>query len=428
MTEESRQALTGSRPADSLLVWVWRGTELVLPEPLEVVDWSEQDSAGDSVKVGGQVSLTVADPGGVLGAWRFDDPLGVGGTRLQVIYRVGGAGALNFGWYRLTDNEPFEVTQTYVIDEYGYVEPDGDLPPHKRRVHVTKAYVRLDAADLTLNVDLDRFEAPESPGYGASVISEFQRLTEDHFPVTVDAGVDDAAVSRLLVYDRERLEACQDLLSRVGARYRMGGDGECHVYPRNGPLTWRVEPAVSLVSVRRKQSLTGLYNRWVVEGKEAANGKPVRGVVSLDTGPLRYGGPHGRIPAFYNSEMITTQRQAYDYAITLRDEFLGSLAVELAVQCVPRPELQAGDRIEVGCPVDGNVAYLPGVITSISRSGNPVPGPMSLTVQCSYADVVAALARTEWARHLTDERPSLTWDMMPGTWGTAPTVTWDSIT
>jgi len=55
---------------------------------------------GDNVKVGQRISLTVADPDGVLGAWRFDDPLGVGGTKLQVIYNVGGSGAVNYGWFR----------------------------------------------------------------------------------------------------------------------------------------------------------------------------------------------------------------------------------------------------------------------------------------------------------------------------------------
>ncbi|KQQ98034.1 hypothetical protein ASF74_14980 [Arthrobacter sp. Leaf145] len=425
--ELSLDALEGSRPADSLTVWAWRGDSLVVTEPLEVISWGFEDQAGDNVKVSQRISLTVADPDGSLGAWRLDDPLAVTGARLQIIYRVGGAGAVNYGMYRLTSNEPDEVTEFRVIDEYGYIEPDGLLEPHKRRVPVTRSVVKLEAVDLTVEPDRDRFEAPESPGMGATVISEVKRLLNPYFPVVVDPGVGDVSVSRQLVFDRERLEAVQDLLGRVSARYRMGGDGECHLYPRAAEPVWRVGPSEGLVRVQRKQSFDGLYNRWVVEGKEEGSGNPVRSSVSIDSGPLKYGGPHGRVPFFYSSEMITSTAAAVLYAIELRAQFIASLALELSVECVPRPELQAGDRIEVGCPFDGRLAWIPGEITSIKRSGTTVPGPTSLTVACAYGDVIAALERTDWAKHLTGELPPLTWDRMPSTWGAGPSMSWDDL-
>jgi hypothetical protein len=394
---------------------------------LEVIDWSAQDSAGDNVKVGQQLSLTVADPTSVLGAWRFDDPLGVGGTRLHVIYRVGGAGAVNFGRFRITGNTPDEVTEWRVIDEYGYDESGHRIGPHKREVPIVRAVVKLTAVDLTFDADRDKLEGPESPGVDATVLGEFTRLMADHFPVVVDPGVEDMAVSRLLVFDKERLEAGQDLLSRVLARYRMGGDGECHVYPLNTEPVWRTEPGNCLVSVARKQDINGLYNRWVVEGKDAGDGTPVKAVVSIDTGPLRFGGDHGRAQTFYTSEMITSYDQALAYGQKLRDQFLDSLAIELAVEISPRPELQAGDRIEVGYPVPGRVAYFLGSITDIRRQGGNVPGATTLTVSCSYTDVITALSRTEWADHITGEKPELTWDRMPATWGTAPDLTWNDL-
>lgn len=425
--ELSLDALEGSRPADSLTVWAWRGDSLVVPEPLDVIDWSFEDQAGDNVKVSQRISLTVADPDGRLGAWRLDDPLSVTGARLQVIYRVGGAGAVNYGMYRLTGNEPDEVTEFRVIDEYGYVEPDGLLEPHKRRVAVTRSVVKLEAVDLTVEPDDDHFEAPESPALGATVLSEVRRLASPYFPVVVDPGVTDISVSQQLVFDRERLEAIQDLLGRVGARYRMGGDGELHIYHRSSPAVWRVGPNEGLVKVRRKQSSDKLYNRWVVEGKEEGTGNPVRAAVNIDSGPLKYGGPHGRVPYFYSSEMITSTAAAVLYAIELREQFIASLALELSVECVPRPELQAGDRIEVGCPFDGRLAWIPGEITAIRRSGSTVPGSTSLTVACAYGDVIAALERTDWAQNLTGELPPLTWDRMPSTWGRGPSMSWDDL-
>jgi len=426
--EASRDALDGSRPADTLTVWAWREGSLVLPDPLQVVDWSSSGDAGDSVKVGQRLSLTVADPDGSLGAWLFDDPLGVAGTELRVIYRVGGAGAVNYGKFRLIGNAPSEVVDSRVVDEYGLVVPDSPVEPHTRRKFVVSGAVKLEAVDLTYNVDLDRFEAPQSPPGGATALSEFKRLTARHFPTVVASGVTDAPVSSKTVWDRERLEACQDVLALVGARYRMGGDGECQVYKPGGAPVWRVEPTAGLVSVSRKQAAEGLYNRWVVEGKDSTTGDPVRATVSLDAGPLRHGGPHGRVPYFYTSEMITSYAQALAYAASLRDKFLGSLAVELSVVTVPRPELQEGDRIEVGCPVTaGHVVYMPGDITSIKSGGNPVPGPTTLTVLCSYSDVAEALSRTDWTKDLTTARPELTWDRMPANWGNLPNLTWNQL-
>lgn len=426
--EATSKALEGSRPADALTVWAWRGGSLVLPQPLKVIDASFQDSAGDNVKIGQQISLTIADPTGKLGAWRFDDPLGVGGTQLYVIYRVGGAGAVNYGRFRVTSNEPDEVIEWREIDEYGYDEAGNRIGPHKRMVPIVKAVVKLQAVDLTYNVDIDKLEGPESPGPLASVLSEFQRLTQDHFPIVIDEGVTDLPVSRLLVFDRERLEAGQDLLARVGARYRMGGDGECHVYPRFTDPVWRTEPGNCMVSVKRKQDISGLLNRWIVDGKDEHTGAPVRAVVSIDTGPLQFGGNHGKAQTFYSGEMITSYDSAAAYARQMRDEFLASLAIELVVEISPRPELQAGDRIEVGYPLpEGHVAYFLGTITGIRRAFSTVPGNTTLTVSCSYTDVIIALSRTEWAQHITGEKPELTWDRMPATWGTLPEIPWNDL-
>jgi len=421
-------ALTGSRPADTWIARAWRGGRLVVDEPLDIIDWSATDTAGDNTKISQQISLTIADPKGVLGAWKYDDPLSVAGTEVQLIYKVGGAAAVNFGWFRVTGNEPDEVVESRVIDEYGYVEPDGDLPPHKRRVYITKAVVKLTLVDRTIKPDLDKLEQPESPKGGATILSEWRRLTAEYFPTVVDDGVTDRAVSTKLVYDKERLEAGQDLLGRISAGYRMGGDGECHVYPLDTPSVARIEPVNALVSVKRKQTLTGLYNRWVVEGKNSGDGQPVRAAVNLTAGPLAYGGEHGKVPFFYQSEMIETYEQASSYAAELRDKFLRTLALELAVDITPNPALQAGDRVEIGCPVAaGHVVYFTGTLTNVQRRGDTLPRDTSLTVSCSYTDILIGLAYTPWAQHLTPERPELTWDRMPATWGTLPDVTWTDL-
>lgn len=358
----SLAALDGSRPADELLVWAWYDGDLAWPDPLVVADWSVSDSSDPDAKVQQQVSLTVADPDGRLSPWLWDDPLGVGGVELQIIYRVGGAGAINYGWYRVQENAPDERWTQRTIDEYGHVEPDSVRKPHTRSVMVPAgATVQVTAVDITANIDRDKLLAPESPKT-ATVLSELRRLVGRYCPVVVDEGVTDKSVARTLIYERERLEACQDLLAIINARYRMGGDGEMQVYPAlAGSPVWRVEPSAGLVNATRRQSLDGLYNVFVVEGKDGANGRPVRATVLLTAGPLRADGPHGRAVMFYSSEMITTGGEAVAYAETLRDRQAATMALQLDVTTIPRPEIQAGDRVEVGCPVAaGHVVYLPG--------------------------------------------------------------------
>jgi len=425
--DETLKVLEGSRPADVLSVFAWRDGSLVLPDPLQVISANAKDDAGENQKVNQRLSLTVADPDGTLGAWRLDDPLGVAGTELQIVYRVGGAGAVNFGWFRIVDNEPTEMIEWREIDEYGHVVPDSRQTPHTRMVSSTRAVVKLELVDRTFNVDQDRLDAPQNPSTPTR-LSEFARLTQNYFPTVVDEGVEDKPVSRLMVFERERLDACQDLVGPLNARYRMGGDGECHIYPRMSAPVWRVEPGNGLVSLRRRQSVDGLYNCWVVKGKDSEDGRPVQAVITLDSGPLRYGGPHGRVTYFYDSEMITDYSQAAAYGVQLRDEFLGSLAVEIEVQTIPRPELQAGDWIEVGYPVAaGHVVYFPGPISSIDRTWTTVPTGTRIRVQCAYMDVVAALSRTDWAKNITDEMPPLTWDRLPGSWGSLPAIEWGEL-
>jgi hypothetical protein len=427
----SLAALDGSRPADQLIVWAWYDGALAWPEALQVESWQISGTSNPSTKVQQQLSLKIADPHGALSPWLFNDPLGVGGVELQVMYRIGGASVINRGRFRVESNSPQESFVKHTIAEYGYMEPDSENEAHKRDVLVSGgAVVDVTAVDLTSNVDRDKFLAPESPqGTAPTVLGEFRRLMADHFPVVVEAGVGDTAAAKTLVYDKERLEAGQDLLASVNARYRMGGDGECRVYPiAPGPVVWRVQPMAGLVSVSRGQDISGLYNYWVVEGKEASTGRPVAAVSSIETGPLRVNGPHGRVPDFYSSEQITSVSEALAYANTLRDRQLNKLAVELKVETTPRPEIQAGDRIEVGCPVAaGHVMYLPGEVTDIQSSGSPVPGPTQMTVSCSYADVVRGLSTTPWMDNLTGQLPELTWDRMPTSWGRTPDLTWNDL-
>lgn len=142
-----------------------------------------------------------------------------------------------------------------------------------------------------------------------------------------------------------------------------------------------------LVQVDREQHVDGLYNEFVVTGTATAT--PVRGVAQITAGPLRIDGPHGRVPMFYDSTMITTQQQANDYAYQMMTTYIAGLTVDLKATCLPVPHVQQGDWVKVGNPVvNGQSVDLVGMVKVIDQPSNgTVPGPCVVTVECSYQDV-----------------------------------------
>lgn len=387
--QNTLNALSGSRAGDGITVYVWYGGRLAHPDPLPVSSWG---FSWDRTRQVQTFDMTVADKDGSLAPWLLEDPLGVGGSRLQVRYNVGSAGSINMGWYRVTGSSPDERWHSYVIDEAGRVNPDSPIPAGKKHVMVSGgSTISVQADDLAAVVKNDRLLAPESPqGASPTVVSEVRRLVGDTLPVVVAAGVVDRSVNKTLVYERDRLDAVQALCKSISCDYRLNGDGQLEIYPvtKQDPVaTLRGGPEGLLVKVDREQKIDGLYNVFVVDG--TATDRPVRSVAQITSGPLRVGGPHGRVPTFYESNLIETQAQAEAYAQQMMNTHLAGLTVDLKVTCLPVPHVQQGDWVQVGNPVvGGNQANLAGMVKSVSQPSNgTVPGPCTVVVECAYTDV-----------------------------------------
>jgi len=383
------KALSGSRSGEGLVVYVWYGGRLAYPEPLPVSSWG---FSWDRTRQVQTFDMVVANDDGTLAPWLLEDPLGVGGSRLEVRYKVGGAGYINLGWYRITRPTPDERWRSYRITEAGRVNPDSPTPNGQKDVLISGgATIRVQADDLAVMIKADRLLAPESPQGGSpSVFSEIRRLVGHIVPVVFVAGVTDTAVNKTLVYERDRLDAVQALCKSIGCDYRMNGAGQLEVYSldRTAPVaTLRGGEEGLLVRVDREQQYDGLYNTFVVDG--TGSEIPVRSIRQIMSGPLSVAGPHGRVATFYESNMISTQAQADAYAEKMRDTHLAGLTVDLKVTCLPVPHLQQGDWVQVGNPVvNGQVANLVGMVKAISQPSNgTVAAPCTVTVECSYGDV-----------------------------------------
>lgn len=397
-------ALSGSRSGDSLTVWVWRLGRLVHPDPLPL---SSARFNWDTTRQIQTLSLSVEDESGKLAPWLLEDKLGVGGSRLQVIYNVGGAKPINIGWYRVTASKPTEAWVAYKIDEAGTVTPDTPIEPDKRLAHVSGgASIQVDAEDLGTVIAKAQFPAPESPhGASPTIMGEVTRIVGDIAPVVATAGVVDRPVNKTLVYQGDRLNAIQDLCKRINCDYRWNGAGQFEVYPLTpqAPVaTLRGGPEGLLVQVDREMKYDGLYNEFFAEGQlqtTDSNGAqtqlPIRGRAAIESGPLKVDPQgHGRYTKTYSSTMLTTQAECDAYAVTMRDTQLAGLTTDLVVTCLPLPYVQQGDWVSVyNAVVDGRVIAVVGRVKTMSLGfSNGAPEKMILTVECSYTDVQAAFS------------------------------------
>lgn len=396
-------ALSGSRSGDSLTVWVWYAGRLAHPDPLPV---SSARFNWDTTRQIQTLSLSIEDESGDLAPWLLEDKLGVGGSRLQVIYNVGGAKPINIGWYRVTVSKPAESWVAYKIDEAGTVTPDTPIEPDKRLAHVSGgASIQVDAEDLGTVLAKAQFPAPESPqGASPTIIGEVTRIVGDIAPVVAVAGVVDRPVNKTLVYQGDRLNAVQDLCKRINCDYRFNGAGQFEVYPLTAQAPVAVlkgGPEGLLVRVDRELRYDGLFNEFYAEGQFAttdANGAatqlPIRGYAAITAGPLRVNGPHGRYPKSYSSTMLTSQLECDAYAVTMRDTQLAGLTTDLVATCLPLPHVQQGDWVSVyNAIVDGRVIAVTGRVKTMSLGfTNGAPDRMVLTVECSYTDVQAAFS------------------------------------
>lgn len=417
-------SLNGSRQGDQLLVWPWYNGQPTSAAPLDLAAWG---LAFDDTTEWGTLSLSVVDPAGRSTPWYFDDPLGVGGALLQAVYQVGGAGTVNMGWYRLVQNQPHETWSAFMVSETGAVTPNSPVPPGQLlTMQPDGATMAITGNELSLMVANDQFLAPESPqGSAPTVMSEITRLLQNHMPVVYASTLTDTAVPFTLIYPQQgdRWAACMDLAARIGGALRMNGDGVCEVYDLNHKTSVQnlyAGPGGVVVSWDRTQVYNKMYNFFVADGTATINGQsqPVRGTSQIAGGPLAFGGPHGRYPTFYSSTLLTTQAAADAYAQLMRDTQLAGMYVDIVVTTAPMPHLMIGDWVTVAQPVvDGLAMPLVGRVVTMalgSTAAEAFPGssstggpptastngigttvaPQTMTVRCSYNDVVAALEST----------------------------------
>jgi hypothetical protein len=234
--------------------------------------------------------------------------------------------------------------------------------------------VTLTLADAFTVTDRERFPAPTGPSDLTSTWAEIARVT--NLPVV--RNVADAAITRAVTYKENRLDAVFDLAAILGGRPYINETGqvqlESDVWPAaSEKLTIGPEGTIIAAGPAALTDET-VYNQVIVRSfTEGQDQVILDDTVKVSEGPLRWGGPFGRIPYFASSQFVTTYEQAHDYAVSLLPKVSKQPAVTFTIQCLPDPRRQVGDVV----PFTWNGVPRVGRIREMQLAAS---GPMTLKV------------------------------------------------
>lgn len=367
--------VAGTSQLDRLEINAFRDGELVA-QNLDVSDWNMNWSYGRSAH--GQATLQVTDDTGHLTPWAMDDPLGPGGTRLQITYIFGASGnRVPMGWWRVRSVSPNSQYRLY------------DTSTGPQRIW-QGGHLTIKADEISCLMEMARMDA-ERP-VGPTCIGEVRRLLSDLLPVNVLAGVVDGPLPSLLIYDDSRVSAVNDTLSAIDAEARMGADGSLEIVPRFGigPV-WEIKGGDQgvLIDVTHSLSDEGVYNAVISHG-ETETGEQLIGRAYITTGPLRWGGPYGQVPMFHNAisnNKAGVQRDAE--SMLANREATGRVQIE--VECLMHPGIQIYDRLSLTTPTVAGDFVLEGFCTAMVMSSARADGAESPTPAKSMSIILSVL-------------------------------------
>lgn len=375
----------GTTTGDRLVATVWRGSQ----DPLEVpvTAWDLDWDAGRQVQ--GQTTLTIADVDGLLAPWGFGDLLAPGGSLMRLAWVSGRTGLrLPLGAWRIRGARPVEQWRVYRSGSALVRVPGG-------------GQVTVRADEVTSAAKLARLDAVPGPTRGMC-LAEVEHLLDGIMAVTAN-GVVDVPVPAL-TYGEDRMDAVEQVLAVLGAVHRMAPDGSLEVLtPQSVPvLTLAGGDSGTLIDVTRELSDDGVFNAVTSRGQTAA-GAPLVARAVITGGPLEFGGPFGRVPAFHDSTSATAQAVQADAAAALAGQTAGAEAV-LPVDCVTNPAVQLHDRVVIAAPTLVSDEPLAGRVVAMrmasAGSGESVTPAkrMQLSVAVTAESLEAVAARVSRAR------------------------------
>lgn len=363
------EALAGSVPDARMVFHAFYDGLLSNEDPLPADNWSLKWSCRDRVMVRTSGGVTVGDATASLAPWGLSEPLSAAGSQVTAVFHTGGE-SVDLARLTVSGNTPRET-----------------LFVAAGRWNSSGAVVGVELEELSRLIQDDEFIAPESPPAAATVVSEIRRLLLGRVGVIFGAGVVDRALPSM-VHPENRIEAVYTLVNMVGDG-RFTGDGQLQVYvpPVTPTFTVRGKPMGNLVDLAREQNRDNFYNFVVSTGKDA-DGNELKAYARVESGPLRDGVPFGR-RVYRHTAVASTQVGVQADADSMLARLLTKSTIEIQVECVPDPSVEAGDYGTVMFPAaDGNEYPLSGRALDVELSGSSSGfNPMKLVIACPAADV-----------------------------------------
>lgn len=345
-----RDALSGDIGVGALCA-VWLGSAVTVPD-LEIDSGTLTTELADG-QIQTRLTLTVADEDATLYTGWDSSPLDVVGHRLRV------ASTITAGeWSETVPEGTFRVNS--IVPEP--VAPWRLYLPAGVWVRGAQS-LQVSAGDMLDQIADEDLMAAMSPRLGASIGSEIERLAAGIVPVGDSIDALDGPVPSSITYDSDRLGSMVALGRAAGVVLWVDRVGLLQAIPTTGSgSVWRV-PMDALVSAVPSSDRSGLSNAWVVTS-ETDDGQSLRGQAVEESGPLRFGGPFGRVPTSAHSPILTSNSQCSRAARTNRATDQAGRRRVISVECGVDHALDVMDTAVLELPT-GDVS---GLVVRISRS------------------------------------------------------------
>lgn len=214
------------------------------------------------------------------------------------------------------------------------------------------------AGDRSVIIQSDRFLTPHNTSGERTVPGEIIFLLQQSIPgLEVFDLTNSKTRTPTATWDRERWDCCEALAASIGAEVFFDPEGRGII--RSVPeadsaleASWAVEGGDGGVLSDYATGLSRdmVYNAVAVTGDSSDPGiPPVNAVVYQKSGPLRWGGPFGRVPRFYSTPVVRT----YGGAVTAGIKVLArsvAYSRRLLVDVVPNPASDIGDQLDTKLP------------------------------------------------------------------------------
>lgn len=363
-----RDSLTSPHSSDWTMAAIRSGA--VLADGMEASSVTLVESVDDR-QITRELRATITDPDGTLLGDDTGAPLAPFGQQIRARHGLGVGAAwsqsIPAGDFRIEESERTGGTSTLLRN--GTWLPGGQS-------------VAVICRDMLQQLAGETWETVAAPKSGATVAAELARVIAGTGVRLASSVTSTVKVTAEADYGACRLDAVLTLAGLAGAVVWCDRAGALALIDATAGTgtSWSFTPGEDVgVDRSPKMSRDGLHNGVIVKGSDGDDRYGVRGSAAITSGPLRWGGPFGRVPTTITDQTIHSNAAATARAQRERDALASSQTVTVTITAPDNPAVDCLDRAVI--PTDAGT--MSGLIRSIDRDGDG----MKLSVAVPWQEV-----------------------------------------